>query len=244
MAETTTYVLVPGYWLGGWAWDAVAERLRESGYVADPVTLPGLAAADRDAALQVTLDEQITAVVSAVHRADGHVVLVGHSDAGALISGAADLTHEMIDDLVFVDSGPAGDGAVAAPDLPAEVSRIDLPTWVELERQGSSLDGLDDGTLKMFRDRAVPHPAGPAREPLALHDDARHKLPVTLVCTSYSATQVRELTDAGHPWFAELAQFDDVRLIDLPTGHWPMWSRPDDLADVLRTVAQRSTSAG
>lgn len=241
MAETTTFVLVPGYWLGGWAWEAVAERLRDDGFVADPLTLPGLAP-DAEAP-SVTLDEQIAAVVAAVHRADGHVVLVGHSGAGALISGAADLAYEAIDDLVFVDSGPVADGAIAAPDLPDDVDAIHLPSWAELEEQGSSLDGLDDNALARFRDLAVPHPARPAREPLQLAEEARHTVPVTLVCTSYSAEQVQELTEAGHPWFAELARFENVRLVDLPTGHWPMWSRPDELAAELREVVARSSSA-
>lgn len=245
MAETMTFVLVPGYWLGGWAWDAVAERLRGDGFVADPLTLPGLTPDRADAEVSdVTLDEQIAAVVAAVHRADGHVVLVGHSGAGTLISGAADLAYEAIDDLVFIDSGPVADGSVAAPDLPDDVHAIELPSWSELQEQGSSIDGLDDDALARFRERAVPHPAGPAREALQLADGARHALPVTLVCTSYSADQVRDLTDQGHPWFAELARFDDVRLVDLPTGHWPMWSRPDDLADELRAVAERSSSSG
>lgn len=243
MAETTTFVLVPGYWLGGWAWDAVAERLRDDGFVADALTLPGLAPSTTAGAPSVTLDDQIAAVVAAVHRADGHVVLVGHSGAGALVSGAADLAYEAIDELVFVDSGPVADGSVAAPDLADEVQAIELPSWAELEQQGSSLDGLDDAALNRFRERAVPHPARPARETLQLADDARHGVPVTLVCSSYSAEQVRDMTAQGHPWFTELARFDDVRLVDLPTGHWPMWSRADDLADELRDVATRSSSA-
>jgi pimeloyl-ACP methyl ester carboxylesterase len=243
MAETTTFVLVPGYWLGGWAWEAVAERLRDDGFVADPLTLPGLSP-DETGTESVTLDDQVAAVVAAVHRADGHVVLVGHSGAGALISGAADQAYEVIDDLVFIDSGPVGHGTVAAPDLPERQQIIELPSWSELEARGSSLDGLDADTLERFRERAVPHPAGPARQPLQLADEARHGVPVTLVCTSYSATQVRELADAGHPWFEELTRYDTVNLVDLPTGHWPMWSRPDDLADELRGVVTRNSSTG
>lgn len=244
MAETTTFVLVPGYWLGGWAWQDVAERLREQGFVADPLTVPGLAPEDAASGRSsVTLQEQVAAVVAAVHRADGHVVLVGHSGAGALISGAADIAYEAIDDLVFIDSGPVAHGAVAAPDLPERVQSIELPSWSELEAQGSSLDGLDADMLAQFRERAVPQPAGPTREPLHLRDEARHGVPVTLVCSSYSATQVRELAAAGHPWFEELARFDTVRFIDLPTGHWPMWSRPDDLADELRAVVRAPSAA-
>lgn len=38
-----TFVLVPGAWQGGWAWQPVARRLREAGYAAVTITLPGLA---------------------------------------------------------------------------------------------------------------------------------------------------------------------------------------------------------
>ena len=144
---TTTFVLVPGYWLGGWAWDAVAERLREDGFVADAVTLPGLDPSTDGDPGAVTLDDHVASVVAAVHRADGRVVLVGHSGAGAVISGAADHANEVIDGLVFVDSGPVADGVAQAPDLPSSVRAIALPSWTDLEEQGSSLEGLDSETL-------------------------------------------------------------------------------------------------
>jgi len=46
-----TFVLVPGAWQGGWAWQPVARRLREAGYAAVTVTLPGLADGDDRAGL-------------------------------------------------------------------------------------------------------------------------------------------------------------------------------------------------
>lgn len=69
------------------------------------------------------------------------------------------------------------------------------------------------------------------------------RLPVTLVCSSMSAQQVREMIDARHPWFEELGRYASVRLVDLPTGHWPMWSRTGDLADELLAIASRSSPA-
>jgi hypothetical protein len=37
---------------------------------------------------------------------------------------------------------------------------------------------------------------------------------------------------AGHPWFAALAG-PQWSFLELPTGHWPMFSVPDELASVL-----------
>ncbi|WP_344063181.1 hypothetical protein [Microbacterium pumilum] len=33
--STTTFIAVPGFCRGGWAWDAVAEPLRDDGFVVD-----------------------------------------------------------------------------------------------------------------------------------------------------------------------------------------------------------------
>ena len=37
-----TFVLVPGMWLGGWAWRDVTDALRAAGHTVYPVTLTGL----------------------------------------------------------------------------------------------------------------------------------------------------------------------------------------------------------
>ncbi len=37
--------------------------------------------------------------------------------------------------------------------------------------------------------------------------------------------------------FAEVAKLTDLAFIDLPTGHWPMFSRPTDLAAALIQAA-------
>jgi hypothetical protein len=43
---------------------------------------------------------------------------------------------------------------------------------------------------------------------------------------------VKELIAIEHPWFRELAG-PEWRFVELPTGHWSMFSRPDDLAELL-----------
>ncbi len=106
--------------------------------------------------------------------------------------------------------------------------------------QQASLEGLSTEVLERFRERAVPQPGPALRQPVELVDDARRRIPTTLVCCSISGTQVRELAQAGHPMFAEVAELDHLDVVDLPTGHWPMWSRPGDLAELIRAVASSS----
>lgn len=242
MTKTTTFILVPGFWLGGWAWEGVADRLRADGARVEALTLPGLNPGDDPAG--VNLDDQIEAVVAAVQSADGHVVLVGHSGGGAVITGAADAAPQLIQRLVFVDSGPVADGAIASPDLDDGIVALSLPDWSTLEAAGSSLAGLGDHELAEFRRRAMPHPAGPARQPISLADDRRRDIPVTLVCSSISGDQVRDMIASAHPWFEELGRYASVDLVDLETGHWPMWSRTDDLADELLKAGSQSSPTG
>jgi hypothetical protein len=62
-----------------------------------------------------------------------------------------------------------------------------------------------------------------------------------MVCASMSSDQIKAAVEAGHPWVGELAGLHDVSYVDLPTGHWPMWSRAQELAVILGDVARRST---
>ncbi len=231
------FVLVPGFWLGAWAWDRVAAPLRAAGTEVSALTLPGLESRE-SARAGVALDDHVAAVVAALRAHAGRSVLVGHSGAGPVVYGATDRAPELVSRAVYVDSGPLPEGAAVAPDLDPAVTEVPLPSWEELAADGSSVEGLSPADLEEFRRRAVPHPAGPAREPLQLGDPRRRDVPVTVVTSSFRPADVRRFVAAGSPYFAEVGALD-VELVDLPTGHWPMWSRPDDLAAVLLEAGRR-----
>lgn len=57
------------------------------------------------------------------------------------------------------------------------------------------------------------------------------------MCCSIPGAQVMELARAGHPVFGEVARLEDVDVVALPTGHWPMGSRPEELARVIAAAA-------
>ena len=233
----TRFVLVPGFWLGGWAWDRVAAPLRDAGADVRVVTMPGLEGRDAPRA-GVTLDDHVRAVVEALAEdAARPAVLVGHSGAGPVVHAATDRVPHLVRRVVHVDSWPLPDGAAVMADLDPSVTEIPLPGWRTLEEDGNSLAGLSTSDLAEFRTRALPHPAGPAREPVRLSGDpALLRVPVTVVACSLSGDDVRRLLAAGSPWFAELARLD-ATVVDLPTGHWPLWSRPQDLAAELLRAA-------
>jgi pimeloyl-ACP methyl ester carboxylesterase len=230
---TAPIVLVPGFWLGAWAWDDVAAALRADGHDVAALTLPGLesAGADRSA---VTMSDHVDAICEAVRAADAPVVLAVHSGTGFAGYAASDRVPERIAAMVYVDSAP-GIGAMD-PDFDG-VDRP-LPSREELE-EDENLDGLSEEQLETFRQRAVPQPGGVLREGAELTNDARRDIPSTVICTGFPSEQVKAYAKEHNPaWLAGLAELRDVTWVDLPTSHWPMWSRPRELAGIIGDVAK------
>lgn len=227
-------VLVPGYWLGAWAWDEVVASLRSEGHRATAVTLPGLESLDVDRAA-ITFDEQVTAICDAVSAAHEPVVLAVHSGAGATGYAASDRVPEKIAAMVYVDSGPAT-GPLNPGFADAE---LPLPSWQDLEADGNSLEGLSEQQLATFRERAVPEPGDAVRGSATLVNDARRDIPSTVICNSMASDEIKAAVERGYPWVAGLAELRDVTYVDQRTGHWPMWSRPEDLARLLGDIAAK-----
>ncbi|GAA4791565.1 alpha/beta hydrolase [Corynebacterium canis] len=230
-------ILIAGHWLGAWAWDEVVEQLTSDGMRAIPITLPGLDVHDSQRATR-TLDDQIAAIQSVVDAQGGDVVLVAHSGANAPVSVVIDRNPELIRRVVWVDSGPVSPGSTFAPDLPESVVEVPLPAFDALGEQ-ASLDGLSSEHLHRFREKAVAEPAAVIRATVELTNVDRLTVPTTLVCCSMSSEQILELAQGGHPMFTEVSKLTNVDVIDLPTGHWPMWSCPYALAKVISNTALR-----
>jgi pimeloyl-ACP methyl ester carboxylesterase len=230
-----TVVLVPGFWLGAWAWDAVLEPLRAAGLDPRPVTLPGLEPDHPDRST-VTRADHVDAVRRLVESAPGEVVLVGHSGGAAVVGEVVDAVPGRVRRAVYVDGGPLADGAVLAPDLPADVAEMPLPDWDTLDADGASTAGLDEATRASVRARAVPQPARVATTPVRVRDPRRFDVPVTVICTSLPSATLRTMAHAGPPLHTDLGAMD-VTYVDLPTGHWPMFSRPRELAAAIAAAA-------
>jgi pimeloyl-ACP methyl ester carboxylesterase len=224
-------ILVPGFWLGAWAWDEVAAALRADGHDVTALTLPGLESVDADRSAITTADH-IEAISAAVRAAGAPVVLAVHSGAGFSGYAASDRVPDRIAAMVYVDSAP-GIGAMDA-DF-GEVEKP-LPASEELAAE-ENLDGLSEEQLETFRRRAVPEPGGVIREAAALSNDARLDIPSTLICTGYTSEQYKAAAQEGYAWLAGLAELRDVTYVDLPTSHWPMWSRPRELAAIIGGIA-------
>lgn len=247
MTQTTsspTILFIAGHWLGAWAWDEVLEHLGTDRSRPVAVTLAGLDANDPERATR-SLDDQAAGILDVMARLgvseEQPAIIVAHSGANAPVSLVLDRHPELIGRVVWVDSGPVATGSVFAPDLPEEVEELPLPPFEVLAQQ-ASLEGLSPETLERFRERAIPEPGPVLRQPVELVNDRRRTIPTTLVCCSIESAQVLELARAGHAMFAEVATLDHLDVVDLPTGHWPMWSRPRELATLIQAAASGASS--
>jgi pimeloyl-ACP methyl ester carboxylesterase len=230
---TAPIVLVPGFWLGAWAWDEVAAALRADGHDVAAATLPGLESADADRSA-ITMADHVVAVCDAVSAAEAPVVLAVHSGTGFAGYAASDRVPERIAAMIYVDSAPG----IGAMDPDFEAVEMPLPPQEQLAEE-ENLDGLSDEQLETFRQRAVPQPGGVLREGVELTNDARRDIPSTIICTGFPSQQVKAYAEEHNPaWLGGLAELRDVTWIDLPTSHWPMWSRPQELAEIIGGVAK------
>jgi pimeloyl-ACP methyl ester carboxylesterase len=238
----TTFVLVPGFWLGAWAWHSTAAELRRHGHDVYPISLTGLGERAHLARPETDLDVHVTDVVNLLRYEDlRDVVLVGHSYAGSVVTAAADRVTDRVAQLVYVDTGPLPDGVAQVEFTPpaerernaASVAdhgdgwRLPPPPWADL---AAGVPDVDDSIVTLLRERSVDQPWATATAPVRL-TGAWEKLPRLGVLSSFTAAQAQGMA-ATLPLYRHMAD-DGWRYEELPTWHWPMLSRPIELAAIL-----------
>jgi pimeloyl-ACP methyl ester carboxylesterase len=222
-------LLIAGLWLDGSAWDDVLPRLRERGHHAVALSLPGQGAPPPAA----TLDDQREAVLAAVDAASGPVVVVGHSAACTLAWLAADARPDRVARVVLIGGFPSNDGDAYADFFAGHDGAVSFPGWEPFE--GADSADLDEERRRAFVERAVAVPEGVTKGIVKLADERRFEVPVTVVCPEFSPAQAKEWIDQGE--VPELARARRVDFVDIDSGHWPMFTRPAELADLLDAAA-------
>jgi pimeloyl-ACP methyl ester carboxylesterase len=221
-------VLLGGLWLDAQAWDGVVAELQKQDRHAVAVTLPG----QGDGNTSATLDDQVGAALAAVDAAPAGSVVVGHSAACALAWLVADARPALVSKAVMIGGFPKDDGELYADFFPIENGVMPFPGWAPFE--GADAADLDDQTRQRFSDAAVPVPEAVAKGIVRLSDERRYDVPVVMVCPEYTPAEAREWLDAGD--LPELAKAKHIDLVDIDSGHWPMLTRPAELARILADV--------
>ncbi|MFI1394846.1 alpha/beta fold hydrolase [Streptomyces sp. NPDC020681] len=226
----TEFVLVAGAWLGSWAWDEVVPELQAAGHGTHPLTLSGLAEKQGIPAGQQT---HVQDIVDEIERLDlRDVVLVGHSYSGIPVGQAAERIGDRLARVVFVDSEvPVNGAAFASARLAAAIAE-NGGFWAPLTAPDCDGQGLTGEQTARFVGGSTPHPGATLTEPAVLARPLG-ELP---------ATYIKCLLDGPEPNddVAELLKSERWRLVEMDTGHWPMFSQPVELARILNRSAAES----
>ena len=226
-------VMIPGFWLDGDSWSEVTPALTAAGHTVHTPTLPGKRPGDTELA-GIGLRDHVGAVLAVVDALDGAVALVGHSGGGTIAWAVADARPSRIARVVFVDAIPMPAGTCINDELPVEGDSVPLPAWSLFEPE--DLTDLDDDLRARFRAIAKPEPVGVAHEPTRLDDDARFSVPVTVIACEFPADLIRQAIANEREWAGELAGMQQLEIIELPTGHWPQFTKPVELGASILTA--------
>lgn len=221
-------LLIAGLWLDASAWDAVVPELEKRGHHAIPVTLPG----QGDGRDTATLDDQIEAVLAAVDAAERPFV-VGHSAAATLAWLAGDRRPDRVHGLALIGGFPSAPGEAYADFFPTADGAMPFPGWEPFDGPDSA--DLDEAGRAAIAERALAVPEGVAKGIVHYLDDRRYAVPVVLVCPEFSPEQAKEWLEAGE--LPELARAHHLEYADIDSGHWPMFTKPAELAGLLAAVA-------
>jgi pimeloyl-ACP methyl ester carboxylesterase len=229
-------IMVPGFWLNASSWSHVTPAIEAAGHNPRPVTLPGLESRDADRSA-ITVQDHIDAIVAAIDAAGDDVAIVAHSGGGPLAYAALDVRPTRVRRIIYVDTVPLNSGGAVNPELPIVNDEIPLPDWDDFEEE--DLVDLDDSLRERFRATAIAEPVSPAYDPIPLSDDDRRRdVPATVIACEFGSSQIDEWIGKGVPFTAELASLRNRTVVDLPTGHWPQFTKPAELGRAIVDALQ------
>ena len=221
---------------GAWWWSRMVEPLAALGLGSRAVELPScVAPPGASGGIVGDMYADADAVRAALEEEDEPVVLVGHSYSGMVITDAA-AGHENVEHLVYVTSVMPELGETMA-DLGGEPG-----PWMDPRPEDGTMGIRAELTPGAFLQDCDGEAVAGAlerltRQPLAVFGQTpravawREKPSTYVVCAEDRATPPEVQRE-----YARRAG----RVVELPTGHHPMLSRPELLARVLAEAATAS----
>ena len=232
----STFVLVPGAWLGAWAWKKVVPELQKSGHTVYPVTLTGMGERVHLATKDVGLETAVQDVLNVIkYNEIDNFVLVGHSFAGKVAAVVADRRHDNVKKVIYLDSfRPKRARTPQGSFNPEEEFGAQPPGAfaVPLSEKTVDLIGRDvKGKVRTWMmTLATPWPMKMARDPVVLSKNYDGVKEAYVFCT-LTGDPVDEII-AGK-WGKLQGPY---RVME--TGHWPMITKPKELAGALMALSK------
>jgi pimeloyl-ACP methyl ester carboxylesterase len=200
-----------------------------------PLTLPGLGAPASETS-EIGIADWVDAAVAALDGIDGPAVVVGHSGGGNVAWGVADARPDQVSRVIFVDTVPPPTGnGISEFELVEGV--VPFPGWGFFPNEDVS--DLDEAT----RERTAPMTRSvPARVPtdeIALSDDRRYRVPVTLLMGGLDQPTFEGMIEQWGPYSEEFHAIDDAEVVKIGSGHWPQFSVPEKLGALINAAIAR-----
>lgn len=240
----TTFVLVPGAWLGGWVWNRVTPLLTKRGHRVYPVTLTGMGERVHLASDAIGIETAIQDVLNVItYNELESLVLVGHSFAGKVAAAAADREPDKVGMLLYLDGftpekvrTPQG----SFPDeFPVKGSTVPFPLDF-LNVVGKDVQGAD---LEWMTSKASPTPVKYFRDPITLSAEIDSVKRSYIFCSGGDTIAWYMSQSPGRNVDEVLKTKLDGPYKIVRSGHWPMITKPDELADAMLALAtNRPTS--
>lgn len=228
-------ILIPGLWLDASSWDDVVPALQKAGHRTHPLTLPGVGAPATSSA-DIGIADWVRAAVQAVDALPGTCVVVGHSGGGNVAWGVADARPDRVARVVFVDTVPPPSGSNIS-EFEVRDGVIPFPGWDFFPEE--DVHDIDEAT----RARTAPHTLSvPARVPsdeIELSNEARYGVPVTLLMGGLDQTSFDAQIDQWGPYGTEYRAIADAEVMQIGSAHWPQFTVPDRLAELIAAAIAR-----
>jgi len=230
------FVLVPGAWLGAWAWKDVTPLLEKNGHSAYPVTLTGMGERVHLATKEVGMETAIQDVLNVIkYNGIDDFVLAGHSFAGKVAAAVADRVPEKVKKVIYVDAfrpervtTPQGGFNPANEFGPLPPGGFAFPLTEEIvDRIGKDVKGR---SRKWMMSMATPWPGKLATDPITL-SKKYNKVKEAYIFCSLAGDPIDEII-AGK-WGKLEGPYKVME-----TGHWPMITKPEELARNLASLAR------
>lgn len=226
----SSFVLVPGAWLGGWVWKKIVPPLRERGNEVYSVTLTGMGERVHLFSPEIGIETAVKDTENVIKYNDlREVILVGHSFAAKVVASVGDRLKDRIKMIIYLDTFRPE--KVRTPQMgfqPEEFGELKegqqmVPfTDRVLEMIGSDVTGLDKEWMKSF---STPWPLKYATDPISLTKNFDDIKSAHIFCTM-SGNDVNEIV-AGK-WGKIEGRYKIIE-----SAHFPMVTKPDELVNAL-----------
>ena len=212
-------------------WKKVVPLLDERGHVVFPLTLTGMGERVHLASKEVGIETAIQDVLNVITYNDlNDFILVGHSFAGKVVAAVADRTTQRVKMLLYLDAfRPQKVRTPQGSFDPNEFGKLKpgeykIPLTEEiLDNIGKDVKGPD---RKWMLSKMTPWPMKHSTDPVTLSKNFDSVKSAYIFCTGGGDSVdeiLKEKLDGPH------------KVID--SGHWPMITKPDELAEDMLNLS-------